>query len=47
MYKANFDGALDEEKQKMGMGIVIRDSNGDVIASMGAARNFVISRYMA
>lgn len=35
-YKVNFDGALNVGKQKMELGVVIRDCNDDILASMCA-----------
>ena len=33
-YKVNYDGAIFEQQGKVGLGIVIRNSNGEVMASM-------------
>ncbi|KAH9649551.1 rnase h domain-containing protein [Citrus sinensis] len=33
LFKANVDAAINEEKRKAGLGVVIRDSNGEVIAA--------------
>lgn len=40
-YKANFDAALDKKQQKMGVGVVVRDCNGDIVALMCAVRKCV------
>ena len=34
IYKANFDGAIFQELQKAGIGVVIRNSNGEVIGAL-------------
>ncbi|XP_035551149.1 uncharacterized protein LOC118349712 [Juglans regia] len=46
-FKANFDGALNMEMQKMGMGIVVRDSKGEVIASLCGTKGSVTSPFIA
>ena len=33
-YKINYDGAISDEENKAGVGVVIRDCNGEVIASL-------------
>ena len=33
-YKINYDGAVSDEENKAGVGVVIRDCNGEVIASL-------------
>ena len=34
MYKVNYDGALFSQQGKAGLGVIIRNSEGDVMASM-------------
>ncbi|KAG2673468.1 hypothetical protein I3760_13G091900 [Carya illinoinensis] len=41
--KANFDAKM----QKMGVGIVVRDRNGDVLDLLCALRNYVTSPFLA
>lgn len=44
--KANFDAAYEARKQKMGVGIVIKDSNGDVLALISAPKYYVASPFI-
>ncbi|XP_040994261.1 uncharacterized protein LOC121240796 [Juglans microcarpa x Juglans regia] len=46
-FKANFDGAINMEQQKMGMGIVVKDSKGEVIASLCGTQGSVTSPFIA
>ncbi|XP_040992644.1 uncharacterized protein LOC121239461 [Juglans microcarpa x Juglans regia] len=39
--KANWDAALDQKEGKMGVGIVIRDEHGEVLAAMCGQRHHV------
>ncbi|XP_065616974.1 uncharacterized protein LOC112020139 [Quercus suber] len=34
MYKANYDGAVFVESEEAGIGVIVRDSKGDVIAAL-------------
>ncbi|XP_018820941.2 uncharacterized protein LOC108991215 [Juglans regia] len=37
-FKVNFDGAFDQSSSKIGMGVVIRDKKGEVVAALSASR---------
>lgn len=47
MYKANWDAAFDVKKNKMRIGIVIRDSRGEVIATLFNCEDHVTSQKIA
>ncbi|CAL5332332.1 unnamed protein product [Camellia sinensis] len=40
IYKLNFDGAVFDCQQSIGIGVVVGDSNGDVIAALSEQRTF-------
>lgn len=44
--KVNFDATLDLQTQKMGMGVVIRNFQGDVLASLSAQKTYVTSPFV-
>ncbi|XP_042958088.1 uncharacterized protein LOC122293621 [Carya illinoinensis] len=46
-YKANFDAAFDKGSEKMGIGIVIIDRNGDVLATLTTSKDKVGSVFHA
>ncbi|KAF5443081.1 hypothetical protein F2P56_035670, partial [Juglans regia] len=45
--KANFDAAFDKKEERMGMGVVIRDSKGDLQATLVASRDNISSAFLA
>ncbi|XP_035540209.1 uncharacterized protein LOC118344201 [Juglans regia] len=45
--KANFDAALDINNQRMRIGIIVRDNNGNVLASMTSQRRYIVSPFLA
>ncbi|KAF5447234.1 hypothetical protein F2P56_032802 [Juglans regia] len=47
LLKANFDAAFDKKEERMGMGVVIRDNNGDLQATLVAPRDNIVSAFMA
>lgn len=38
--KTNWDAALDEENKKMGIGIIIRDREGEILVTLSAHKKF-------
>ncbi|XP_041027010.1 uncharacterized protein LOC121267230 [Juglans microcarpa x Juglans regia] len=45
--KVNFDAAVNHKEKRMGVGVVIRDSMGDVLVSLSAQIQWVNSQFMA
>jgi ribonuclease HI len=39
--KINWDAAVDSVNRRMGIGVVIRDSNGEVVATVSSPRNHI------
>lgn len=46
-FKVNFDGAVDKGLSKVGMGVVIRDRQGEVVAAMSISRRDVQNPFLA
>lgn len=46
-FNANFDAAFDKVSERMGIGIVTRDGNGDVNVALSAPRDKVGSVFLA
>ncbi|KAF5461926.1 hypothetical protein F2P56_017985 [Juglans regia] len=47
LYKLNFDAAVDLKNRRIGIGIVIRDSNGEVMVTVCSRKDHVISPFIA
>jgi hypothetical protein len=41
--KVNWDGSVDRYKMKMGIYVIIRDSMGEVLATLSELKNFIIA----
>jgi ribonuclease HI len=39
--KVNWDAAVDGTHRRMGMGVIVRDPNGEVVAMLSAPRNYI------
>ncbi|KAF5468871.1 hypothetical protein F2P56_012982 [Juglans regia] len=39
--KANWDGAVDKEGKKVGLGVVIRNEEGEIMAAVGEQKSFI------
>ncbi|KAF5451398.1 hypothetical protein F2P56_026510 [Juglans regia] len=46
-YKLNFDAAFDSEKRLMGIGIVVRNSRGEVLVVVSAPKSHICSAFSA
>lgn len=40
MAKTNWDAAVDFNNQKIGIGIIVRDSNGEILACVSTSKSF-------
>lgn len=40
--KANWDAAVNKQFRKMGIGVILRDSKGDVLATLSSQKEFII-----
>jgi hypothetical protein len=40
--KFNWDAAVDKERGKMGIGVIVRDHNGDILAALVATRQYIV-----
>lgn len=47
LIKVNCDASVQEKNQKMGIGIVLRDSNGEVLACLSSSKPFYSHRLVA
>jgi hypothetical protein len=45
--KVNWDGSVDRHKMKMGVDVIVRDSMGEVLATLSELKNFIIAHDVA
>jgi hypothetical protein len=45
--KANWDAAVDKVRKKMGIGVILQDCNGEVLATLSAPKDFIIAPEIA
>lgn len=41
--KVNFDIALDTNKLRLGLAVIVRNNNGDIMAALCSQKRFVVS----
>lgn len=42
-FRVNWDAAMDKENSKIGIGVIVRDSMGEVLASLSAPKDHIIA----
>jgi hypothetical protein len=42
-FKANWDAAVDKDNRKMGIGVIVIDGEGDVLAILLAPKDYIIT----
>jgi hypothetical protein len=47
MYKVNWDAAVDKKNGHIGLGIVVRDYEGVVLAARSTTKNFLVEPVVA